>query len=94
MIPHISHQSLRLNTRVRNGNSEYLILVFTHNLIVGGNVGAAEAGDVGLAGLDVDLVLVLVPWDNLPILGTCLLPFLPETLKHLFFIIKRKKKLC
>ena len=57
---------------------------FTHNHRFRGDVGAAEAGDVGLAGVDVDLVLVLVPRDNLPILGDWVLPFLPETLKHLF----------
>ena len=81
MISDISHQSLRLNIiTVRNGNSG-ISLGFTHNHSVGGDVGVAEAGDVGLAGLDVDLVLVLIHLTNLAILRDCLLPFLPETLK-------------
>ena len=69
------------------------IFSFTHNHLVGGDVGVAEAGDVGLAGLDVDLVLVHLA--NLAILGVCLLAFLPETLKAFYpIIIKRKKKPC
>ena len=57
---------------------------FTHNHRFRGDVGAAEAGDVGLAGVDVNLVLVLVGLTNLAILGDCLLAFLPETLKYNF----------
>ena len=55
---------------------------FTHNHRFRGDVGAAEAGDVGLAGVDVDLVLVLVHLSNLTILRDCLLAFLSETLNY------------
>ena len=55
---------------------------FTHNHRFRGDVGAAEAGDVGLAGVDVDLVLVLVHLSNLTILRDCLLAFLAETLNY------------
>ena len=60
-------------------------LSFTHNLLVGGDVGVAQTGDVGLAGVDVNLVLVLVGLTNLAILRDCLLAFLPETLKYNFY---------
>ena len=93
MIPHISHQSLRLNIiRVRNGNSR-ISLSFTHNHIVRGDVGVAEAGDVGLAGVDVHLVRVLIHLTHLTILRDCLLAFLPETLKdHQHFYTKYKSE--
>ena len=62
---------------------------FTHNHVVGGDVGVAEAGDVGLAGLDVDLVLMDLA--DLAILGCCLLAFLPETLKAVVFLFNYYK---
>ena len=57
---------------------------FTHNHRFRGDVGAAEAGDVGLAGVDVDLVLLLPPLANLTVLRDCLLAFLASLLyiKH------------
>ena len=78
MIPHISHQSLRLN--IRRVRSQERYLCFTHDDIVRGDVGVAEAGDVGLAGVDVDLVLLLSPLANLTVLRDCLLAFLASLL--------------
>ena len=60
------------------------IFSFTYNHLVGGDVGVAEAGDVGLAGLDGDLVLIHL--SDLAILGNCLFTFLPETLKAFAFL--------
>ena len=82
MIAHISHQSLRLN--IRRVRSQERYLCFTHDDIVRWDVGVAEAGDVGLAGVDVDLVLLLPPLANLTVLRDCLLAFLASLLyiKH------------
>ena len=55
---------------------------FTHNHRFRGDVGAAEAGDVGLAGVDVYFVLVLVHLSNLTVLRDCLLALLAETLNY------------
>ena len=97
MIPHISHQSLRLN--IRRVRSQERYLSSTHDDIVRGDVGVAEAGDVGLAGVDVDLVLLLSPLANLTVLRDCLLAFLAsllhktsdQNIRIVFNFIKQKR---